>query len=178
MTTSKRSAKPEAEAETQERPEAAAKDESGLPEVQRNRGMISYNTREGQVVNIRPEQVNDIDEVAPSGTWDVEQKKREDVQDIPIMVFDVMDLTGQYGAYSIALCSTLAAVESGTSAEHLFTVPISGVPYDKLQRVRGFNAGVKVGNSRLPVKGKLVMVQGAQNAYWDFRSPEWLPEAK
>lgn len=140
-----------------------------------SRSVIGYTNRNGQQVTVPLGNIQSIDEVVPSGTWDVPQRKRDDIQDEVIYCFDAIKMDGQHGPFCVVLCAEKSTVDEGDP--ELFSVAFNNVPFNKIRRAQGFDEdGREVGRNQLPVVGKLVMVAGASgNSYWDFRDASWVP---
>jgi hypothetical protein len=160
-----------------ERPLAAAKGNAPVPV---GRESLSYVNRDQQQVTIPVANIASVDEIVPSGTWDCEQRDKDDLIDKPIIILDAINMTGQQNPFVVTLCVDADTSGKPVANAEMFSMATSGVPYNKVRRAMGFDEdGRMVGNNRLPMSGKLVKVTPTSggNWYWDFKSVGWTPTA-
>lgn len=141
---------------------------------------INYSTRDGSAIATSLDRIKGIDEVAPSGVFDVAQGKKEDVENQPIVVIDAMHMTGKYGPWFIAMCAFADEFSINPVECEKFTIPFNGtVLPGKIAAVMAQDVvdgrAIPGRQKSLPVAGKLVQIEGDEFAYWDFRNPNWTP---
>ena len=160
---------------TESRPATQAR---GNAPASDGRNVISYMNRDGQQVTIPVSNIQSVDSIVPSGTWDVPQRERDDLVGTPIVILDAINMTGQQNPFVVCLVVEQSDLNSGTSS--LFSVALSGVPYNKVRRAMGFDEdGRMIGNNRLPMSGKLEKITPTSggNWYWDFKDSAWTATA-
>ena len=160
------------EDKTETRPAVQAKGNAAAKE---GRNMMSWTNREGQLVSVPVSGIPSVDEIVPSGTWDVPQKERDDIEGIPCVFMEAIKMSGTNGDYVVVLAAESSTIGVPGKDAELFSVAFSGVPYSKIRRAMGFDEdGRNVGNNRLPMIAKLVKIDGASNWYWDLKDPDWV----
>jgi hypothetical protein len=145
---------------------------------------IMYDTVAGGEVNVRVDQIASVDEVVPSGVFDVPQATKEDVENIPIVILDAQRRTGKHGPWFICHAAYLDEIQNpdiGAAATR-FTVPFNGtVLPEKMGKAMGIDpftgSAIPGRANKLPIAGKLVQIEGDENTYWDFRDPNWEGDA-
>lgn len=146
------------------------------------RNTISWTNREGQMVTVPVSGIQSVDEIVPSGTWDVPQRERDDIEGKPCIFMEAIKMNGQNGDYVVVLAAEASTIGVPGKDAELFSVAFSGVPFSKIRRAMGFDEdGRNVGNNRLPMLAKLVKVAKPDATtstkwYWDLKDPDWTPE--
>ncbi len=165
---------------TESRPAVQARDNAATGKGGRN--MLSYTNRDGQQVSIPVTNIQTVDEIVPSGTWDVEQREKDDVIGLPIVILDAINMTGQQNPFVVCLVIEANAKGEPKMDTDPFSIAYSGVPYTKIRRAMGFDEDGRDlggGRSRLPMACKTEKIQPTTggNWYWDLKAPNWSASA-
>ncbi len=155
------------------RPAVQAKGNSAATD---GRNMIAYTNRDGAEVRIPAANIQTVDELVPSGTWDVPQLEKDDIIGKPIVILDALNMSGSQNPFVV--CLAIEANEKGEPKmdSDLFSVAFSSVPYTKIRRAMGFDEdGREIGRNRLPMSCKVEKIEptSGKNWYWDLKAPNW-----
>ncbi len=147
---------------------------------------LAYTQRDtGEIISTNVDQIADIEDIVPTGTWEAPQKDMDDVENEVILILDIMAMApGKYGnRWFLGLCADPDADLEDESA--FFTLPFGGkVVVEKLAKIGGYrqnNDGEWIKNPdglwRFPVKTLVIKVDTPdpkKNPYHDLVSPNWV----